>query len=271
MGGPGMMGPTEKPKDFRATMSKLIRYCKRDLPAIIVALVAAVAGTTLQIIGPDKLKDLTNEIGKGLPQLVNGAPLMGSIDLSAVGRIAWILVAFYAGAMILNLAQTYIMATVTQIYSKRMRTDIADKMNRLPLRYFDSTSHGDILSRVTNDVDAIGQTLNQSVGTLVAAIAMLLGSLIMMFYNSWVLALTAIGSSLIGFLLMMVMMSKSQKYFSRQQNALGAINGHIEEVYNGHNVVKVYNGSRARRAPRSSRSTANCTRARGNPSSSRAS
>jgi len=247
MGGGGMMGPVEKPKSFKGTMKKLIRYCKKDLPVIVVALVAAIAGTLLQILGPDQLKNLTNEIAKGLPQMLQGKPVMGAIDLNAVGSIAWVLVFFYASAMLLNFTQSYIMATVTQIISKRMRTDIADKINRLPLKYFDSTSHGDILSRVTNDVDAIGQTLNQSVATLVTSVTMLVGSLVMMFINSWILALTAIGTSILGFVLMMLIMTKSQKYFTQQQNALGAINGHIEEVYTGHNVVKVYNGSREAR------------------------
>jgi len=243
----GMMGATEKPKSFKGTMKKLVAYCKRDLPAIIVALVAAIAGTVLQILGPDKLKNLTNEITKGLPQMVQGKALLGSIDFTIVSGIVWGLVFFYGGAMILNFAQSYIMATVTQIISKRMRTDIAEKMNRLPLKFFDSNSHGDILSRVTNDVDAIGQTLNQSVGTLVTAVTMLIGSLVMMFINSWILALTAIGSSVLGFVLMLLLIGKSQKYFTRQQNSLGAINGHIEEVYTGHNVVKVYNGSKQAR------------------------
>jgi ATP-binding cassette, subfamily B, multidrug efflux pump len=247
MGGPGMMGLTEKPKSFKGTMVKLIRYCKSDLPAIIISLIAAIAGTVLQILGPDKLKDMTNEISKGLPQLVNGKAVLGAIDLNTLASIAWILVFFYASALVLNFAQSYIMATVTQKISKRMRTNIAEKMNRLPLKYFDSTSHGDILSRVTNDVDAIGQTLNQSVGTLVSAITMLVGSLVMMFLNSWILALTSIGASLLGFVLMMVIMGKSQKYFTSQQKALGAINGHIEEVYTGHSVVKVYNASRSAR------------------------
>ncbi len=245
MGGPpGMAGPVEKPKSFQATMKKLIRYCKNYLPTIVIALVAAAAGTVLQIIGPDRLKDLTNEIGKGLPAMVKGVPVSGSIDLEAVAAIAWVLVFFYAGSMLLNFLQSLIMATVTQRISKKMRTDISQKINRLPLKYFDRVSYGDVLSRVTNDVDTIGQTLNQSIGTLVTSVTMFIGSLIMMFYNNWILALTAVGSSIFGFVLMMVIMSKSQKYFSAQQKALGTINGQIEEIYTGHNVVKVYNGSR---------------------------
>lgn len=242
-GGPGM-GMVEKPKSFGQTMGKLIRYCKRYLPAIVIALIAATVGTVFQIVGPDRLKDLTNVIATGLPSMVGGVPTANAIDLTQVAAIAWGLVFLYAGALVLNWSQSYIMASVTQMISKRMRTDISTKMNRLPLKYFDSTSHGDVLSRVTNDVDSIGQTLNQSVGTLVTSIIMLIGSLLMMFLNNWLMALTAIFTSLIGFVLMLVLMKSSQKYFAGQQNALGTINGHIEEIYSGHNVVKAYNGSR---------------------------
>lgn len=245
MGGPpGMNGPVEKPRNFQATMGKLIRYSKNYLRIMIIALIAAAAGTLLQIIGPDQLKNLTNEISRGLPALINGIPVQNSINMTAVANIAWLLVFFYGSAMVLNLVQSLIMATATQRISRKMRSDISRKINRLPLRYFDKTSYGDVLSRVTNDVDTIGQTLNQSVGNLVTSITMFFGSLIMMFYNNWIMALTAIGSSIIGFGLMMVIMAKTQKYFAAQQRELGNINGHIEEIYAGHNVVKVYNGSK---------------------------
>ncbi|HEX3022722.1 MAG TPA: ABC transporter ATP-binding protein [Lachnospiraceae bacterium] len=244
MGRGPMGGAVEKPKNFRTTMTKLLGYCKKYLPSIIIALIAAAVGTILQIIGPDKLKELTNEIMKGLPAMINGKPVLGSIDMNTVSNIAWVLAVFYGVSLLLNYMQSLIMATVTQVISKRMRTDISQKVNRLPLKYFDSTSFGDVLSRVTNDVDAIGQTLNQSVGTLITSVIMLIGSLIMMFYNSWILAMTAVGASVIGFGFMMLIMKGSQKYFKDQQEELGHINGHIEEVYTGHNVVKVYNGSR---------------------------
>lgn len=244
MGGGPMGGAVEKPKNFKVTMTKLLLYCKSYMIPIIIALVAAAAGTILQIIGPDKLKELTNEVMKGLPALVNNTPVIGDIDMTAVANIAWVLVFFYATAFILNYVQSYIMATVTQVISKRMRTDISQKVNRLPLKYFDSTSYGDVLSRVTNDVDTIGQTLNQSIATLITSITMFVGSLIMMFYNNWIMALTAVASSIVGFVLMMVIMAKSQNYFKAQQEELGRINGHIEEIYSGHNVVKVYNGSK---------------------------
>ncbi|MDR0840272.1 MAG: ABC transporter ATP-binding protein/permease [Christensenellaceae bacterium] len=243
-----MRGPAEKAKDFKGTWRKLIRYCKRYLPFILVALIIAAGSTVLQIIGPDQLKDMANEVAKGLPMLVNGQPVAGAIDFTAITSIALLLVFFYAGSALLSFAENFMMATITAKISKNMRTDISAKINRLPLKYFDGTSYGDVLSRVTNDVDAIGQTLNQSIDSLVRAAATFIGSLVMMFVTNWVLALTAIGSSLLGFSLMLIIMSKSQKYFTAQQQGLGEINGHIEEIYSGHNVVKAYNGGRAAKA-----------------------
>ena len=244
MGGGPMGGMVEKPKEFKKTWLRLIRYSKRYAPAVITALALAAIGTVMQIIGPDRLKDMANLIMKGLPSLVNGLPAMGKVDLDAVRRIAFTLVILYAGASVLGFAQGFIMTTVTQKISKNLRTGISEKINRLPLKYFDKVSYGDVLSRVTNDVDAIGQTMNQSIGTLVTAVTMLAGSLVMMFYNSWILALTAIFSSLFGFVFMALIMSRSQKYFARQQEGLGEANGHVEEVYSGHNVVKAYNGGK---------------------------
>lgn len=236
-------GGSEKAKNFRSTMRMLLGYCRRYLPAILIALAAAAAGTILQIIGPDRLKDLTNEIMKGLPRMMQGKPVIGSIDMEAVAGIAWLLVVLYGMSFLLNYLQSFIMATVTQIISRRMRTDISAKINRLPLRYFDRTSKGDVLSRVTNDVDTIGQSLNQSIGTMISSVTMLAGSLVMMLYNSWILTMAAVGASVIGFGLMLLITKHSQKYFNQQQEELGRINGHIEENYSGHNIVKVYNGS----------------------------
>lgn len=245
MGGHQGMGATvEKSQDFKGTWGKLIKYCKGYLPIMVFALLTAAAGTVLQIIGPDKLKDMTNEITKGLPALINGHMITGVINMDAVVHTAVLLVVFYASATLLNFTQSFIMASVTQKISKTMRTDISQKINRLPLGYFDKTSYGDVLSRVTNDVDAIGQTMNQSIGTLVTSVTMFIGSLIMMFYTNWILALTAVFASVIGFTLMIVIMKKSQKYFSAQQKGLGNVNGYIEEIYSGHNIVKAYNGSR---------------------------
>lgn len=236
------MGNVEKAKDFKGTWGKLIQYCKSYMPAIIFTLIIAAVGSLLQIIGPDKLKDMTNEITKGLPAVINGATVFQAIDFSAVFNIGMLIVFFYATSGIFSFVENYIMATITAKISKNMRSDISKKINKLPLKYFDKTSYGDVISRVTNDVDAIGQTLNQSLDNLVKAVTMFLGSLIMMFYNSWILALVAIASTAIGFLLMILIMSKSQRHFTAQQHGLGDINGHIEEVYSCHNVVKAYNG-----------------------------
>jgi len=238
MGGRPGMGVVEKAKDFKGTWKKLILYCKKYLPAILTALIIAAAGTVFQIIGPDWLKTLTNEIVKGLTP-------NGKIDFDAVTRIGLFLICFYAGSAILSFIENFIMATVTAKISKNMRGGISRKINKIPLKYFDKTSIGDVISRVTNDVDAIGQTMNQSLDMLARSITMFIGVLVMMFYNSWILALIAVGSTLIGFLFMRLIMSRSQKYFKAQQDGLGAINGHIEEIYSGHNVVKAYNGGKA--------------------------
>lgn len=232
---PGMGGPVEKPKNFRQTWGKLIQYCRSYMPAIVIALIIAAFGTVLQIIGPDKLSDMTDVIMPGLK---------GSVDLGAVEKIAVQLLVFYAGSAILSFSQSFMMATITQKISKNLRSGISRKINKLPLKYFDKVSYGDILSRVTNDVDTIGQTLNQSIGSLVTSVTMIIGSLIMMFHTNWILTLTAVGSTLIGFVFMSLIMSKSQKYFFAQQKGLGDINGHVEEIYSGHNVVKVYNGGK---------------------------
>ena len=235
-GGPGpMMAPGEKPKNFKKPWAKLIAYCKPYLPAIIFALVLAVVGTIFTIIGPNKLSEITDLIMDGMA---------GEIDITAIGKIGLFLAILYGLSFIFNYIQAFMMATITQRVSKRLRTDISNKIDRLPLKYFDSTTYGDVLSRVTNDVDMIGQSLNQSIGSLVTAVVMFFGSLIMMFYINVTMALSAIAATFVGFVFMSFIISKSRKYFVRQQQDLGRINGHIEEIYSGHNVMKVYNGEK---------------------------
>jgi ATP-binding cassette, subfamily B, multidrug efflux pump len=229
----GNGGPDGKTKDFKKTIRQLISYCKVYLPAIIIALILAMAGSVFNIIGPDILSKITDLITEGM---------MKSIDLDAVVNVATLLAILYGLGFVFNYIQGFIMATVTQRVSKKLRGDLSTKINRLPLKYFDSTSTGDVLSRVTNDVDMIGQTMNQSLSTLVSAITMFLGTLIMMFYTNWIMAIAAILSTIVGFGLMTFIISKSQRYFAQQQKELGKLNGHIEEIYSGHNVVKVYNG-----------------------------
>lgn len=232
----------EKPQDFSGVMKKLMHFCRRYIPAIIVALVLGAIGTVCQIVGPDKLKDMTNEISKGLPALVNGKPVLGVIDIDAVTHIAWLLVALYVGYAVLCYVQSWMMANVTQRTAQELREAISVKINKLPLKYFDKVSYGDVLSRITNDVDAIGQTLGQSVGSLITSVTLFVGALIMMFYNNVIMTVCAIASSLVGLLIMGAIMKVSQKYFSRQQIALGDVNGHVEEMYAGHTVVKAYCG-----------------------------
>ena len=236
MRGPGMgRRPAEKSKDFKGIWMKIIRYCKRYLAVIVVALICAVAGTILTILGPDKLSDLTKVITEGIAT---------GIDMERVKSIGLTLVAFYVGSAILSFGQQFIMATVTQNVTKQLRSDISVKINRLPMAYYNKTSTGDVLSRVTNDVDMISQSMNQSIGNLVSAVALFFGSLIMMFKTNVIMTLTAVIATMIGFGLMSLITSHSQKYFSRQQANLGALNGHIEEIYSGHTVVKAYNGEK---------------------------
>lgn len=165
-----------------------------------------------------------------------------SIDMEKIFNVVLLLIGFYAAGAILSALQGWIMATITQKVSRRLRQDISIKINRLPMRYYHHNSTGDVLSRVTNDVDTIGTSLNMSIGTLVSAVTLFLGSLFMMFITNVTLTITGIIATAIGFVLMMVIMGRSQKYFSRQQKHLGALNGHIEEIYSGHTVVKAYNG-----------------------------
>ena len=240
---PGPMGghgrrPAEKPRDFSGTWGRLIRYCRAYLPAVGVALTLAVAGTVFSLIGPRKLQQLTDLITEGM---------MAGIDLAAVQRIGILLVVLYGLGALFTYIQGFIMATVTQRLTRRLRTAISEKINRLPLRYFDRTSFGDVLSRVTNDVDTIGQTMNQSIGTLVTAVTMLLGSLVMMLTLNVLMTLAAVAASLLGFAAMLLIIRKSQSYFFAQQQELGSINGHIEEIYTGHDVVKAYNGEQQAR------------------------
>jgi ATP-binding cassette subfamily B protein len=199
---------------------------------IVVALVCAVCGTILTLMGPDKLSEMTDCITEGL---------MTGIDMDKVCKIGITLVIMYAAGYVMTATQGWTMATVTQRVTKQMRSDISRKINRLPMSYYSKTSTGDVLSRVTNDVDTIGQSLNQSLGNLVHAVVLFFGSLFMMIKTNGIMTLAAVLSSLLGFGIIFVIMGRSQKYFTRQQQCLGKINGHIEEMYAGHTVVKAYN------------------------------
>ncbi len=229
----GMMhaGPqTNEKADFGA-LKKIAVYCKRYIPVLIIALIFAVGGSVATIIGPEKISDLMDKISEGI---------MTGIDMDGVEKICFTLIAIYAAGAILNYGQQFITTTVTQYTSRRLRTDIDEKINRLPLRYFDTTTKGDILSRITNDVDMISQTLSTSSANLISSLALFIGVIYKMFRTNWILALVTIGSSLLGFVFMAVILGKSQKYFNRNQSDLGKLNGHIEEMYTNHNIVKAF-------------------------------
>lgn len=233
--GPRPHGPAEKAKDFKKTIGKLLKYCKKYMPYIIVALLLAAISSIFTIMGPSRIGDIADLILEGMRT---------SIDLTAVSKIATFLIIIYSLGAIFNYIQGFIMATITQNICRGMRNEITNKINKLPLKYFDNNSHGDVLSRITNDVDTLGQTINNSISTIVSSATLLIGSLLMMLVTNYVMTISALISVMVGFVLMAIIMSKSQKYFVMQQEELGKLNGHIEEIYSGLNIVKVYNGEK---------------------------
>ena len=244
--GPGMgPGVGEKAKDFKSAVKRLVKELGKFKILIIIALILAIAGAVLSISAPDRLSKLTDEIQAGIiPKMENGQIIMPEINMDAIKSIAISLVILYLFSAICTFIQSICMTEVANNFARSLRTRISIKINKLPLSYFDRHQSGDTLSRVTNDVDTIAQTMNQSLGSLVSNITLFLGSIIMMFYTNWIMALTAIGSSLLGFMGMFAVLAKSQKYFVAKQEELGNLNGHIEEVYSGLNVVKAYNGKK---------------------------
>ena len=230
--GPGAPMVGEKPKNFKNTWLKIIKYSKTYAIFIFIAIILAVIGSVLTVIGPRYIEDLSNAIKDGI---------ITSIDFNKVNKIALIFGVISVLSIIFQYARNFIMVTVSQKISRRMRTDISHKINKIPLNYFNRNSIGDVLSRVTNDIDSLSMTLNQSVGGFFSSVTMLVGSLVMMIVTNPLMALVAVLSSLLGFILMFVIIGKSQKYFTQQQDYLGEINGVIEETYTGQAVVKAYN------------------------------
>lgn len=230
MRGPGR-APDEKPKSVKSSMADLFKYLKPWYRAIVAALILSLAGTALTLIAPDKMADLTNTIGDGLAT---------GIDMSAIIKAIIIVLTIYVCASLVTCASNYVMITVMQKLAWNMRSSISEKINRMPLKYFDKVSVGDVLSRITNDVDTVSSALNSSITTLVQAVVQFVGVTIIMFATSGRLALTAIGSSVLGFVFMFSIIKRSRKYFQQQQKNLGDMNGHIEEMYSGHDIVRVY-------------------------------
>ena len=231
----GMSAPGEKANDFKGAIKRLFKELNKFKVLIIISLILAVLSSILSIVAPDRLSDLTDEISKGLTS---------NMDMEAIKNISKFLVAIYICSAVFSYIVSISMTDVANKFAKSLRTRISEKINKLPLKYFDKHQIGDVLSRVTNDVDTIAQSMNQSLATLVSATTLFIGSIIMMFYTNWIMALTAILSSSIGFVFMFLVLKKSQKYFVARQEELGNLNSHIEEIYSGLNIVKVYNGKR---------------------------
>ncbi len=299
-------GPAEKPKNFKVAVSRLFKELSHFKVLIVISLILAIAGSVLSIMAPDKLKDLANEIQKGivinqdnfkivmanlanlqtgnmsdyeidgvtisvedqievskkvanlgqnsdaesiykiideLPESVQKV-VKPKLDMNVIKNIAIVLAIMYITSAIFTFIQSLAMTDVANNFARRLRNNISLKINKLPLKYFDKHQTGDVLSRVTNDVDTIAQSTNQSLATLVSSVTLFLGTLFMMFKTNWILAFTAIGASIIGFSFMFLILGKAQKYFSARQRELGNLNAHIEEIYSGLNVVRVYNGKK---------------------------
>ncbi|MFI3226154.1 MAG: ABC transporter ATP-binding protein [Clostridia bacterium] len=233
-GGPGpRMSIVEKPKDFTGSIKKLASYSKQYVAVFTFAIFLAIFASIFSLIGPSKLAEVTDLVLVGM----TGA----TIDISAVKSIAIFLATIYVLSIIFSYIQGSVMATVSQKICKKMRTDLVAKLNRLPLSYFDSRSYGDTLSHITNDVDTIGTSLNQSLSSVISGLFTFLGALILMLCTNWIMAIAGFASTFLGFALAGTIIKKSQGYFRAQQKALGVINGHIEEVYTGHTIVKAYN------------------------------
>ncbi|MBN1330568.1 MAG: ABC transporter ATP-binding protein [Candidatus Heimdallarchaeota archaeon] len=241
-GGPmrGMMNQ-EKAKDFKGTMKKLLQYIGKFKGIIFVAILIASASTAANIVGPKILGRATTKLFEGLLATIQGT---GSIDFAYIGEIILITLGLYGGSALLSYIQGWIMAKVSTNISYRLRKDISQKINRMKLKYFDSTTHGDVLSRITNDVDTINQTLSQSITQIITSVITLFGVLIMMFTISWKMTLVVIAVVPLSGLIVLTVIKRSQKHFIQQQQYLGKVNGHVEEMFGGHVVIKAFNGEK---------------------------
>lgn len=236
--GPGM-GVVEKPKDFRGAAKKLASYAKPFRWLIVLVIIFALLSTVFNIVGPMFLGNITNELVRGVAAKLQGT---GGIDFTLVGKIALLLVGLYVLSALFNYLQNFMMSGITQKITYRMRQQISQKMNQIPLRYYDTHSHGNILSRITNDIDTIGSTLQQGLMQMVTSAATVIGVLVMMLAISPLMTLIAVLILPVTLLSVGTLLHKSQRFFRRQQDALGSLNGHVEEMYGGHNVVKAFNG-----------------------------
>ena len=223
------MRPTEK-TDLKGALNDLSAYMRKSLGVVILALVLAALSAVLTIIGPDQVGKIATIMSDGL---------LGGIDLAAIARVGILLAVIYGLSALFGFIQHYIMASVTLKMSYRMRAELSEKINRVPQKYFNFHAQGDILSRITNDVSTLQQGLTNSLPTIISAATQFAGCLIMMFVTEWRLALAALGITLVGLLLVVLIMSRSQKYFTARQESLGKLNGYVEEMYSGHEVVRI--------------------------------
>ena len=231
--GPGRV--VEKPHNLKKAMSDLLRYCRNDMGVIIIALILSMSGAVLNILGPRQISRITDLIAGGLST---------GINMPAIARVGFILIGLFGCSSLFTFLQHYLMAGFNQRLSKRMRGDIVGKINRLKLSYFNFHEHGDVLSRVTNDVDTISSSLSNSLATLVSSAAQFVGCLVMMVITNWIMAGTSVFSTFLAFLLMMTIVGRSQKYFVARQKNLGNLNGYIEEMYTGHDIIRTSNADR---------------------------
>ncbi|MDM0922951.1 ABC transporter ATP-binding protein [Clostridium perfringens] len=249
MGGPmGRMGggprAVEKAKDFKGTMKKLGVYLKPYSLSIAIVILFAIGSAAFSIVGPKILGKATTKIFEGLVQKITGVP-DASIDFGYIGNIAMILVVLYLVSSLFGIIQSFIMSGVAQKVSYNLRKQISEKMDTLPLNYFDTRTNGEVLSRITNDVDTVNQTLNQSLSQIITSVVTLTGVLTMMFSISWIMTLATFIILPVSMVLISLVVKKSQKYFKSQQEYLGHLNGQVEEVYGGHNIMKAFNREEA--------------------------
>ena len=242
MGGPmgGPLGAGEKAKDFKGTMKKLMQYLKPFRLSILMVIIFAIGSAIFSIVGPKLLGKATTKIFEGLVDKVSGGTV--GIDFTYIGNMLLFLLGLYIISALFAFIQGIVMSGISQKVSYNLRKEISEKMNRMPLKYFDTKTHGEVLSRVTNDVDSISQNLNQSMSQIITAVTTLIGVLIMMFSISFTMTMVALLILPISMILISIVVKNSQKFFQKQQEYLGQVNGQVEEIYSGHAIMKAFNG-----------------------------
>lgn len=240
-GGPMAMMKGENAKDFKGTMKKLINYLSAYKFSMILVLILAIASTVFSIVGPNILGNATTKLFEGVMAKISGT---GSVDFGYISNIMLMLIGLYLISAMFSYIQGWIMSGVSMKVSYNFRKEISEKINRMPLKYFDGTNHGEVLSRVTNDVDTLSQTLNQSLSQIITSVITVIGVLAMMLSISWQMTLVALGIIPLSMIIIMVIVKNSQKFFKQQQDYLGNVNGHVEEMYSGHLVMKAFNGEK---------------------------